>query len=647
MAIKNLKSIMILLILLFGSIVITPVFSAVKPAKIFSSNMVLQKGVENTVWGWADENEHISISLNGKTVKTKAGKDGKWTAKLPVMDYGGPYSLTIKGKKDLILLTNVMIGEVWFCSGQSNMEFPVNRAINSGEEIANADYPNIRLFTVPNKIAQYPLNDLEKGEWSVCSPQTVSNFSAVAYFFGRKINQNLNVAVGLINASWGGTIAESWTSSETIRNDSDFVQKWNQLQKMDFAGYGIEEREKLKKKLGEFPVKDNGLAEGYNQLEFDDSKWKTVLAPGFWENQGYENIDGIVWYRKTFELTGEQALRDLTLSLAGIDDKDFCWVNGILVGNTTMKSLKRIYNVPSTALKTGQNVVAIKITDEGNTGGIYGNTEDLFAKSGKTQINLSGEWKIKFTEIKGPLFYISPNDYPTLLFNGMVNPILPYGIKGVIWYQGESNAQRAKQYQRIFPNMIVDWRNHWNEGDFPFIWVQLANFLSPSDQPQQSNWAELREAQTMALKLPNTGMASAIDLGEAYDVHPKNKQDVGKRLALNALKIAYGRDSIGSGPFYKNLLIEGNKIFISFSHVDSGLKVKNKYGYINGFSVAGKDKKFYWAEAKLLNNNTVVLYSDKVLLPIAVRYGWANNPDDLNLYNNENLPVNPFRTDNW
>ena len=346
-------------------------------------------------------------------------------------------------------------------------------------------------------------------------------------------------------------------------------------------------------------------------------------------------------------LTKEQASSEVLLSLAKIDDKDVCWVNGVEVGSTNTNSETRKYKVPASALKEGKNAVVIKVTDNNTNGGIYGNAEDLFAQAGKSKISLAGDWKIKFTEISARLYTVGPNDYPTLLFNGMINPILPYGIRGAIWYQGEGNASRAKQYQRVFPNMITDWRNHWQQGDFPFIWVQLANYMKPVDQPAESQWAELREAQTMTLKLPNTGMASAIDIGEASDIHPRNKQDVGKRLALNALKITYGKDIVYAGPTYQSMKVEGNKVFVSFVNTGTGLKVNNKYGYINGFSVAGADKKFHWAKAILMSDNTVVLYSEKFQSPVAVRYGWANNPEDLNLYNKEDLPANPFRTDSW
>lgn len=637
-----------MVLILFLSLVIGQIKTAlanIKPAKIFSSNMVLQKGIENSIWGWADKNETVSISLNGKTIKTKPGKDGKWTAKLPVMEYGGPYTLTIKGK-NTIEMTNVMIGEVWICSGQSNMEFAVSSTKNAAEEIANASYPNIRFFTVPKKVSQQPVVDIENGEWSVCTPKTVSGFSAVGYFFGRKINQDLNVAIGLIHTSWGGTDAETWISSETIKNDPDFAKKWNDLQKADLANYEASVKEKVKTLLGEFPTKDNGVQLGFTQPGFDDSAWKIIKAPSVWEDQGYMGIDGIGWYRKSFVLNKEQASAELQLSLAKIDDQDICWVNGVEVGKTLEYNADRKYKVPVSALKEGENVIAVRVTDTGGGGGIYGKEEDLYALAGKTKISLEGDWKIKFTEVSTNIS-VGPNEYPTLLFNGMINPILPYGIKGAIWYQGENNATRAKQYRRIFPSLITDWRTKWQLGNFPFIWVQLANFMPSVDQPGESSWAELREAQAMTLKLPNTGMASAIDIGDATNIHPTNKQEVGKRLALNALKMTYRKDVVYTGPTYESMKVDGKNVIVKFSNTGSGLKVNNKYGYINRLAIAGADKKFHWAKAVVMSDNSVVLYSDEVQSPVAVRYGWADNPDDLNLYNKEGLPANPFRTDDW
>ncbi len=448
--------------------------------RIFSSNMVLQQGKEIPVWGQATKGERVTVTFNGTAQRAKADKNGQWRVNLPAQSYGGPYVLTIKGK-NTIEFENVMVGEVWICSGQSNMQWTVKDSDNAEEEIAAAGHPGIRLFYVPREVAQFPQSDISGGEWVECSPETIPGFSAVAYFFGRALHEELNVPVGLVHTSWGGTVAETWMSPSVMGDDPDFGAKFKELQEKD---------------------------------------------------------------------------------MNEIDKKN-------------------------------------------------------------------------------------PNAYPSLLYNAMIQPLIPYAMQGAIWYQGESNAGRAKQYQRIFPGLINDWRNQWKQGDFPFLFVSLANFRKPVEQPAESDWAELREAQTMTLSLPNTGMALAIDIGDADDIHPRNKQDVGKRLALNALKIAYDQDIVYSGPLYESVEFKNGKAYVTFSETGSGLEVKDKYGYLKGFAIAGADRVFHWAKAELADAKTVVVYSDEVKNPVAVRYGWANNPDDVNLYNREELPANPFRTDEW
>ena len=621
----------------------------VKPARIFSSNMVLQQGHENPIWGWADKGEKITISFAGKTISLKAGKSGKWSAKLPSLDYGGPYEMTIKGKNS-IHFENILIGEVWICSGQSNMEFSVTSTKNAKTEIAAANFPQIRLFTVDKKVSQTPVEDLDKGEWQVCTPETAPSYTAVGYFFGRDLHQDLNVPVGLIHTSWGGTVAETWTSAQTIENDPDFKDKLKELAGFDMTKYKEQKMSNLKALLKDFPIKDMGLVNGiaiYADPNMNDADWAEISPAKIWEESGYAAIDGIAWYRKTIELTSEQAKAASEISLGAIDDNEITWINGIKIGSTNQYNIKRVYLIPANTLKAGKNVIAIRVEDTGGGGGLYGGADDKYLQIGNKQFRLADLWKFKVSEVQISSASIGPNDYPTLLYNGMLNPIIPYGIKGAIWYQGESNADRAKQYQRVFPNMIKDWRNHWNQGDFTFLFVSLANYMDPTPQPSESAWAELREAQTKTLALPKTGMALAIDLGEAGDIHPKNKQDVGKRLELAALKTAYGKDLVFSGPIYQSVQFDGNKASVKFQETGSGLMTKDKYGYINCFSIAGPDRKFVWAKAKITGKNTVEVYSDEVKNPVAVRFGWANNPDDLNLYNREGLPANPFRTDDW
>ncbi len=622
----------------------------VKVAQIFSSNMVLQQGLANPLWGWADKNERITIQFAGKTIKIKADKNGKWKTTLPVMEYGGPYSLVIEGKNK-IEFKDILIGEVWVCSGQSNMEWIVNNVNNSDKEIAEANYPKLRMFTVPKKTSQFPMTDLEGGQWEECNPGTVGHFSAVGYFFARKLLSELNVPIGMIHTSWGGTVAETWISPENVAKDPDFVQALSELKQLDMDNYKQVKLNKISALFGgQIPSEDVGLIDGkalYADSNLKDEDWSNIKTPLAWENGGYPEVDGVAWYRTRFTLTKEQAQNSGELYLSKVDDQDMTWINGKLVGETNDYTEERIYQVPIGILKEGENVLAVRVVDTGGGGGIYGKDNDLFLKLKDERILLAGNWKIRFTNVSIATTGITPNTYPTLLYNGMINPILPYGIKGAIWYQGESNASRAFQYQRVFQTLIKDWRQQWGIGDFPFLWVQLANFMQPDEQPVDSDWAELREAQTMALALPNTGMALAIDIGEANDIHPRNKQDVGLRLGLNALKVAYHKDVVNSGPMFQSMEVNGNKAIIHFTETGSGLMLKDKYGYVNAFSIAGANKKFYWAKGEILDNNSVVVYSGEVENPVAVRFGWGNNPDDLNLYNKEDLPAVPFRTDKW
>ena len=448
-------------------------------ASIFNSGMVLQQGQVNPVWGWAAAYEDVTVVFNGKEVTTKADTTGKWKASLPALPYGGPYRMTIKGSR-MIEFDNIMIGEVWLCSGQSNMGVQVLSANNPDAEIAAADYPDIRLFSVSQKIAQFPETDLDNGRWVACSPATVKKFSAVAYYFGRYLYQQLHISIGLIHSSVGGTYAENWMSPGVLETDPDFKEPLAQL---------------------------------------------LAIPP---------------------------------------------------------------------------------------------NTQ-TFKK----------------------------NERPGLLYNGMIHPLIPFGIKGVIWYQGEANTGRATQYKRIFPNLIKDWRKQWGGRDFPFLFVSLANYTQPPSQPSESSWAELREAQATALQLPHTGMALAIDLGDANDLHPRNKQDVGKRLALNALNLVYQKPVVYAGPQFAEMKVSGEKVQLKFRQAGSGLRAKDGHTEIRGFAMAGSDRRFYWADATITNDNTVELHCSALKQPVAVRYAWADNPGDLNLYNKEGLPAAPFRTDQW
>ncbi len=623
---------------------------------IIGDNMVLQQGKVVPIWGWAEPGEEVMVSVSWHSMQwgVKAGADGKWMFRMSCPEAGGPYEMTLKGK-NTIALKNIMAGEVWVCSGQSNMEWPVAAAANGTQEVAAADYPNIRLFTVKKKIADAPEADCV-GSWSQCSPPTVPGFSAVGYFFGRYLHKELDVPVGLINTSWGGTVAEAWTSGGALAKMPEFKAAVERIAaaKADPEGAMKKYRDELEqwqKKVELVGAEGKGCVEA----DFDDSGWSEMELPVLWEQGGLANFDGLVWFRKTVDVPEGLAGAELTLELGPIDDMDRTWVNGVKVGGheeAGQWTTPRSYKIPSNVIKAGRNVIVVRVLDTGGGGGIYGKAEQLKLEAGGAagEISLAGKWRYKVgydlrkmpPQPQPPRWANNPN-IPTVLYNGMISPLIPFAIQGAIWYQGESNAARAYQYRELFPLMITNWRQDWKTGEFPFLFVQLANFMAVDAEPVESAWAELREAQLMTLKLANTGMAVIIDIGEAADIHPRNKQDVGRRLGLWALARTYGRRVIYSGPLYKSMKVEGNKIVLSFDHLGGGLVAKD--GGLKGFAVAGADRKFVWADARI-EGRTVVVSSDKVAEPAAVRYGWANNPV-CNLYNTEGLPASPFRTDDW
>lgn len=620
----------------------------VKLANIFSNNMVLQRDKPIKIWGWADKNEAVEVHFLNQIKKVKADKNGAWVATLNPVSYGGPYTMEVKGKKNSITLNDILIGEVWLCSGQSNMEMAVHgwgSVYNYEQEIKDANYPQIRAFNVVKDISMKPKDNLS-GTWQVCSPQTVSEFSAVAYFFARKLNKELNIPVGIINSSWGGTDIETWTSSDAFNSlPEKFRERYKDFKVDNFDEFAKTNEENKAKYLNALN-NDPGISEKWYEPSFNTSAWNKMQLPQMWENV-IGNVDGIIWFKYNISLAKESEGKAATIDLSVIDDNDIVWINGIKAGETEGYAVKRSYKIPENVLKSGNNTIVVKITDNGGGGGIYGKAEQMYLQVQGKQYPLAGEWQYKeaVTNRMYKFIDISPNMYYSLLYNGMINPITGLAIKGAIWYQGENNASQAYNYRTLFPTMINNWRTKWGY-EFPFYWVQLASYTAKDDKPVNSEWAELREAQTMTLSLPQTGEAVITDIGDADDIHPRNKQDVGLRLALIALNKDYGKkDIVYSGPTFKEMNIEDNKAIISYNNTGKGLCVKNKYGYVEGFTIAGADQKFEWAKA-YIDGDKVVVYSEKIANPVAVRYSWANNPD-VNLFNQEGLPAAPFRTDNW
>lgn len=607
----------------------------VKVPGYVSDNMMVQRNAPVKIWGWADKGETVSVSINGQLQKVKTGKNGLWQVSLNAVPVGGPYEMTIKGKSNTIVVKNILSGDIWVCSGQSNMEMPISRGWggsglvrNGEEESAAAKYPKIRLLTVDRNKSHIPLQDAKMTGWYECNPETVAGFSAVAYFFGREIHKQVDIPVGLINTSWGGTNIETWTSFPLMKTMPEYRKKTDEMEKPEFA-------ERLT--VGGVIAKDQGVVEEWYKDGKKIKNAEAVTVPNKFE------LEGIFWYRKEFVLTEQQAKDSITLSLGEIDDHDITYLNGQKIGETGRHNIFRKYTV-KTELKAGVNELIICMINNVGAGGFISEADKIFCTTSTGNIPLAGEWVYSRTSKVGR--EAGPNDYPSLLYNAMIAPLTGYPIKGFLWYQGESNASNAYLYRTLFPNMITDWRNAWKQSDLPFYFVQLANFRQPVEQPAESDWAELREAQHRTLSLPNTGEAITIDIGEANDIHPRNKQDVGYRLALNALAKTYGKNVEYSGPEYVSMKIDGNRIVLTFKNTAGGLTIKNKYGYLQGFTIAGADKKFVWAPA-YIDGNTVVVSSDAVKSPVAVRYAWAINPDDANLYNSAGLPASPFRTDDW
>lgn len=591
----------------------------------------------------------MTVHLHQQSRTVKADKAGSWQVRLDAEQAGGPYECSVTGR-NAIVLKNVLVGEVWICSGQSNMEFSLKGVRNASAEIAAADNPMIRQLTVVKNMSFTPQQDITGGAWQVCTPQTAGAFTAVGYFFARKLYETLKVPIGLIHTSWGGTNVETWTSREALASDIDFSMLADRGP-ADFAELKRHKVQQMLKNISTFEHGDIGSEDTlrWKDVDYDDHVWPHLHAPGFWEPQGLPDLDGVVWYRKEIVLTAEQARQGAVLELAMIDDVDDTYVNGVKVGSTGHYLLARKYRVPPGVLKAGRNVIAIRVLDTASGGGIYGDAGLLrLTIDGAEPLSLAGEWRAKVDTAR--VIYKGndgPNAYPSLLYNAMLSPLIPYGIRGAIWYQGEANGDRGYQYERTFPLMIKDWRHRWNEGDFPFYFVQLATYnASNQNGLTGSQWAELRDAQRKTLSLPNTGMAVTIDIGDAANIHPTNKQDVGLRLALSALHGTYGMPIVHSGPVYESMECKGREAILSFSSLGSGWMAKDPYGYIKGFQIAGSDHRFHWAKA-YLSGEKVVVYSDEVSAPEAVRYGWTDDASEANLYNKEGLPASPFRTDHW
>ena len=626
-------------------------FSQIKLPKLISDGMVLQRNTNIKIWGWASAGEKVSIQFIDKEYNTTTDGKGDWSVSIQTQKAGGPYEMIINASNK-ITIHDIMIGDVWICSGQSNME----HSLGSFDwvykkEIENSTNKYIRQFLVPQKYNfNTPQTDLESGSWKSANPENVKNFSAVAYFFGKEIYDKYKVPIGLINSSLGGSPVESWISEDALKS---FPAYYNEARLYRDSILIEKIKESDSRRINDWYQLSSKIDKGYldpeniwKKVSLNDSDWLTMKIPGYWADTKVGRINGVIWCRKKVDIPPSIVRKKAKIVLGRIVDADSVFINGNFIGNTTYLYPRRRYDIPLNILKEGENTIVIRVVNSIGRGGFVFDKPYEIETENDT-IDLKGEWKFKVGDIMPSLAEQTFIRWKPLgLYNAMIAPILNYTIKGAIWYQGESNADRPWDYKELFTTMIRDWRAKWNEGDFPFLFVQLPNFMEAESQPSENTWSLLREAQLQSLSVPNTGMAVTIDIGEWNDIHPVNKKDVGKRLFLAAEKVAYGdNDVVYSGPIYKSMQIEDDKIVLTFSNIGSGLIVKGG-GDLKEFAIAGTNKKFVWAKAKI-DNNKIIVWSDEISNPVAVRYAWAINPAQANLYNKEGLPASPFRTDNW
>ena len=641
---KHILSLFLLLFLSFQT------NAQLRLARLFTDHAVLQRQKPIPVWGWANPNEQVTVALANQTQQAKADKNGKWQVKFAAMEAGGPHTLTASTPSGRLEFTDILIGDVWLCSGQSNMEWTVSQSDNYLEEKKNADFPKIRHFKVAHEVSLSPEEDLSSGSWEIATAQTVGDFTAVGFFFAREVFQKTGVPIGLLNSSWGGSQVESWISKEAMCG-SDVLKSYGENLPKNWEEADLRLERNIKKKLLGNPDANPTLDDEkkYLQPGYDYSNWLKANPMWQWDWKGIWAWRGNGFMAKTVEIPDTMTKQITTLGLAEQFSYNEIYVNGKLAAAGLLKGTRQIL-LPANTWKTGPNSLMVKtnkaIEPEWYGLGLLGSENDLYVSSQTQKISLAGDdWRLMPSFAEPHSFAHSSNNVGTAIYNAMLAPLIPYAIRGALWYQGETNAGRAYEYRKSFPLMIEDWRKRWGE-DFPFYFVQLSSYGDSQNSNQGSHWAELREAQTLALRLPNTGMAVTTDIGNPHDIHPRNKQDVGKRLAANALKFVYGQNVLHSGPMFESVKFENDKAILSFKYVGGGLTVDDKYGYLKGFEIAGPDHVFHYAKADIVGDKVVVQHP-RGLVSTSVRYAWSDAPEDANLFNAEGFPACPFRTDDW
>jgi sialate O-acetylesterase len=622
---------------------------ALELAGVFGDHMVLQRDAPLRVWGRAEPGRRVRVQIAGDDASAQVGPDGRWQATLKPLRAGGPHELRVSAGAEQHLLSDVLIGDVWIAAGQSNMEWRLADTNDAAAEIAAADHPRIRHAKMPHRVSLVPLRDAPPLRWDVSSPATAGEFSGVAYHFARRVQAETGVPIGLLNLSWGGTHIETWTSPRAAATDPDLADVVRTMP-ADAAAFVQRRRDVVLERVRRFQGSEPAATAGADPA-LDDRAWPTLNAPQVWETQGLPGLDGQVWLRRHVTLTAAEAIGAATLHVGLVDDCDESFVNGQPVGKTCGWDRPRAYGVPAGLLHEGDNLVAVRVTDTGGDGGIHGPAANLRLDTAAGPKPLAGRWQAHVESLQA-IDEPGPNDLPSLLFNGMVQPFTPFAVRGVIWYQGETNSPRAARYAQAFPRLIGDWRSLWREqgqkGLMPFYFVQLSSFGPRPPLPEGSAFAELREAQRQtAAKLPGTGMAVSIDVGDANDIHPRDKRTVGDRLARIALAQTYGKPVPFKGPTLRtNRFLPDGRIELTFADTAGGLATRGG-GPLLGFALAGEDQRFVPAHAEIVGKDRVRLWSEAVRKPAAVRYAWADTPLQANLVNGAGLPASPWRSDTW
>lgn len=622
---------------------------------LFADHLILQRDKANPVWGSDRPGQKLKITSGGNLLaQTDAGADGRWRMNLPAMPAGGPHELVIEGSERRVL-RDVLVGEVWLCAGQSNMQFPLKQSDGGEQESVSANLPRIRLFSVEKKTAAEPLHDVG-GHWQPCTPETAREFSAIGFHFGHKLLESLDVPVGLIDLSWGGSPIEAWTPLEDMAREPALAplaahcRKFIELSAKEGTKQAMQSWEKLR----DAALADTrGLALGWAEPGFDDAGWFGCPVPGTFDEAAGE-MDGALWYRREVMIPPAWAGQDLELHLGAVDDFDHSFWNGRLVGKTGTETKEyykhpRIYTVPGSLVKAGRNLLSVRVFDEYLSGGFVSPANDIWVSprdaAPDARIPLAGIWKIKVeqTIVEKPWAQEHPQARPEGIFNAMLSPLIPFGLRGVLWYQGENNLGYAVRYAVQFPLMIQSWRRRWDCGDFPFLFVQLANYGLRHTNPSGGAWAELREAQTAALHLPHTAMVTAIDVGAADNMHPTDKKTAGLRLAMNALAAVYGRDIADfTGPVPDRVERHAGTARIFFRHAQGGLATADNRPP-QSFALVTRDGQTDWAPAHI-EGDVIILSLAATPNPVKIKYAWADNPD-ANLINHAGFPAAPFKWD--